>query len=162
VATPIASLPATNGLVTVRGRVAAIYGNRFIVEDRTGRSLVDTGRADGALRTGAPVLVQGRYDDGQLRAHFLADREGGVRQAGMPPRPPHGAGPPPGGPGARPGGPGAPPPPPPPGGPGAPPPPPPGAGATPPPGGGVTPPALTAPPAPIASRPAAPVVNAPR
>jgi hypothetical protein len=132
--TAVAKLPSTSGIVTVRGRVAAVYGDRFVVEDRSGRTLVDAGRDAPALTAGAPVLVQGRYDEGQLRARFLVDQAGGVQEVG--PRPPHhgaGAPPPPPPPGA-----GAPPPPPP--GAGAPPPPPPGAGAPPPPGGAGAPP----------------------
>jgi hypothetical protein len=154
VPTAIAKLPASNGIVTVRGRVAGVYGTRFLVEDASGRTLVDAGRGAGTLTTGAPVLVQGRFDDGQLRARFLADQDG-VREVGAPPPPPPppapGAGaPPPPPPGA-----GAPPPPPP--GAGAPPPPPPGAGAPPPPpapGAGAPPP-----PPPGASAPPPPPVN---
>ena len=133
VPTPVAKLPASDGTVTVRGRVAAVYGNRFVVEDHSGRALVDAGRDGAGLRTGAPVLVQGRFDEGQLRARFLVDGQNGVREVGAPPPPRPGAdapAPPP------PGGPGAPPPPP---GAGAPPPPP-GAGAPPPPGAGAPPP----------------------
>ncbi|MFK3888406.1 hypothetical protein [Sphingomonas sp. NPDC079357] len=143
VPTAIAKLPATSGIVTVRGRVAGVYGTRFLVEDASGRTLVDAGRGAGMLTKGAPVLVQGRFDDGQLRARFLAD-QGGVREVGAPPPPPPppapGAGAPPPPPGA-----GAPPPPP---GAGAPPPPPPGAGAPPP------------PPAPGAGAPLAPPTGA--
>lgn len=154
VPTAIAKLPATSGIVTVRGRVAGVYGTRFLVEDASGRTLVDAGRGAGTLTKGAPVLVQGRFDDGQLRARFLAD-QGGVREVGAPPPPPPppapGAGAPPPPPGA-----GAPPPPPP--GAGAPPPPPPGAGAPPPPpapGAGAPPP----PPSAGAGAPPPPPVN---
>ncbi|WP_394653850.1 hypothetical protein [uncultured Sphingomonas sp.] len=167
VPTAVAKLPATSGLVTVRGRVAGVYGDRVMVQDQTGRALVDVGRdAAAGLRTGAPLLVQGRFDDGQLRAHYLVDSAGAVQQVGPPPpppgarpRPPHGSGagappPPPPPPGA-----GAPPPPP-PGGPGAPPPPPPGAGAPPPPGAGAPSPpppvGADAPPAPAAGQVQAP------
>lgn len=128
VPTAVAKLPQSSGVVTVRGRVAAVYGDRFVVEDASGRALVDAGR-DSAPRAGAPVLVQGRYDEGQLRARFLVD-SAGAREVGPPP-PPRGPGAPPA-PGA-----GAPPPPP---GAGAPPPPPPGAGAPPPPPGAGAPP----------------------
>lgn len=146
--TAIAKLPASTGIVTVRGRVAGVYGNRFMVEDASGRTLVDAGRGAGTLSKGAPVLVQGRFDDGQLRARFLAD-QAGVREVGAPPPPP----PPP--PGA-----GAPVPPPPPPGAGAPPPPPPGAGAPPPPppGAGAPPPP---PPGAFAPPPPPPGAGAP-
>ncbi|WP_294189268.1 hypothetical protein [uncultured Sphingomonas sp.] len=165
VPTAIARLPQSSGVVTVKGRVAEVYGNRFVVQDGSGRTLVDAGReAQGAVRVGTPMLVQGRYDQGQLRARFLVDSSGAVQEVGPPPPPPRGAGappPPPPGAGAPPppppGGPGAPPPPdgmgagappPPPAigdGAGAPPPPPPGAGAPPPRGAGAPPPPPAAP-----------------
>ena len=140
VPTAIARLPQSSGVVTVKGRVAEVYGNRFVVQDNSGRTLVDAGReGQGAVSVGNPVLVQGRYDQGQLHARFLVDRAGAVREVGAPPPPPppapHGPGagaPPPPGAGAPPPPPGAGAPPPPPGA-GAPPPPPAGAGAPPPP-----------------------------
>ena len=151
VPTAVAKLPATAGLVTVRGRVAAVYGDRFVVQDASGRALVDAGRAGAAsLRTGAPVLVQGRFDDGQLRARFLVDAKGAVQEVAPPPPPGAGAPPPP------PHGHRGPPPPPP--GAGAPPPPPPGAGAPPPPSGAGTPPA---PPAGAVAPPPPPAGDAP-
>ena len=146
VATPVAKLAGSTGTVTVRGRVAAVYGKNFVVEDARGRTLVDAGVDAGrgaGVTAGAPVLVQGRFDDGQLRARFLVDPQNGVREVGAPPPPPplhHGAGAPP---------------PPPPGGPGTPPPP--GAGAPPPPGAGAPPPlpaGAGAPPPPAAGAPA--------
>lgn len=157
--TPVARLAASTGTVTVRGRVAGVYGNSFMIEDASGRTLVDAGRGTSDLRTGAPVLVQGRFDDGKLRARFMVDGRGNVEEVGGPgPRhgPGHDAPPPP-----PPGGPNAAPPPPPPGGTGAPPPPPPGGpGATTPPPAGAgappPPPATTAgaqAPAPVAPAP---------
>lgn len=90
--TPIAKLPATNGVVTVKGRVAEIYGDRLVVQDRTGRAMIAVGHdADVAVRVGQPVMVQGRYDDGQLRATFLVSENGSVAAVGP-------AGPPRGGP----------------------------------------------------------------
>jgi hypothetical protein len=142
VPTAIGKLSASDKIVTVRGRVAGVYGSRFLVEDATGRTLVDAGRGAGTLTKGAPVMVQGRFDDGQLRARFLVDQAGGVREVGAPP-PPRGAG--------------APPPPPP--GAGAPPPPPPGAGAPPPPPGAGAPPPPP-PPAPGAGAPPPPPAGA--
>lgn len=149
VPTAIARLPQASGIVTVKGRVAETYGNQFVVQDGTGRALVDAGRrGSDAVRVGSVMTVQGRYDDGRLRASYLVDPQGRVDAVGAPPPPPPGAGappppPPPPGAGAPPPplpGAGAPPPPP-PGGPGAPPPPPPGAGAPPPPPAGAVPPA---------------------
>ncbi|MEC3949161.1 hypothetical protein [Sphingobium sp. HWE2-09] len=159
VPTAIARLPQTSGIVTVKGRVAEVYGNRFVVQDGSGRTLVDAGREGGsAVRTGSGLTVQGRYDDGQLRASYLVDPQGQVEAVDG--RPPHGGPAGPGGPdGPR--GDGPPPPPPPPPGAGAPPPPPPppgGTGAVPPPppqGGNPPPPPMTQgtpPPAPVDGR----------
>jgi len=135
VPTAIAKLPSAQGIVTVRGRVAEIYGDRFIVQDATGRVLVDAGRGgDDALTIGSPVMIQGRYDSGQVKARFLVDGSGHVEEVGPPP-PPHGRGPRPGDAPPPPGRDGPPPPPvgaPPPPGADAPPPPPSGAGALPP------------------------------
>ena len=155
VATPIAKLASSSGIVTVKGRVAEVYGDRMIVQDATGRTMVAGNReATGTLARGSAVLVQGRYDDGQLRAAYLVGPGGQVTEMGPRPgpRPDGPAGPGPRGP--RPGGPGAP------GGPDGPPPPPPGAGAPPPPpvNGAVPPPpaASTMPPPPPAAAPVAP------
>lgn len=139
VATPVTKLATSSGIVTVKGRVAEVFGDRFVVQDATGRALVNAGREGQNMVTkGSAVLVQGRYDNGQLRARFLVDAQGQVRELGPNgPPPPHGG---PHGPGGR----DAPPPPPP--GAGAPPPPPPGAGAPPPP-----PPGADAPPPPAAN-----------
>jgi hypothetical protein len=114
----IASLSTRTGIVTVRGRVAEVYGSRFTIQDGTGRTLIDAGpRAlDGSVTTGAQVTVQGRVDEGVLHASFLVGADGNVTSLG----PPHGG--PRHGPGPRGDGPpqagcgpeGAPPPPPPP------------------------------------------------
>lgn len=118
VRTPVARLTASSGIVTVKGRVAEVYGDRFVVQDGSGRALVAAGRdAQGAVKTGQPITVQGRFDDGQLRASYLVDAGGSIAAVGP-------AGPKPGHPdGAGPHGPGRDIPPPPPGG-DAPPPPP--------------------------------------
>ncbi|WP_076070752.1 hypothetical protein [Sphingomonas montana] len=80
-ATPVAirSLSST-GIVTIRGRVAEVYGNKFVMADGSGRALVDTGREgdERALVTANEVVtVQGRFDRGFVRAAFLvkADRK---------------------------------------------------------------------------------------
>ncbi|WP_294262041.1 hypothetical protein [uncultured Sphingomonas sp.] len=129
VATPIARLSATSGVVTVKGRVAEVYGDRFVVQDTSGRAMVAAGREGrGAVGVGQPVTVQGHFDEGQLRASYIVDAGGQVAAVGPrepgpggmgphrgpgrdgPPPPPPGCGPAP----AGPAGPGAPPPPPPP------------------------------------------------
>ncbi|MGP7794652.1 hypothetical protein [Sphingomonas sp. CLY1604] len=154
IATPIARLPASSGIVTVKGRVVEVYGDRFVVQDGSGKAMIDAGRdGAGTVTPGKAVLVQGRYDDGQLRAHFLVGPSGQVEAVGPAhgPRGPHGPGGPGGPGGARGHGPDGPPPPPPPGGPDGAAPPPAGAGPDrappPPPAAGAPAPAPTATPA---------------
>lgn len=154
VRTPIARLAASSGVVTVKGQVAEVYGDRFVVQDGSGRAMVAAGRdARGSVGVGEPVMVQGRFDDGQLRASYLVGRGGEIVTVG--PRGPGPAGPrgpgrdgspppPPGcAPGAGPGGPGA-----------VPPPPPPSSAnrAAPTAAGAVPPPPAGAPPAPVAGQ----------
>ena len=65
---------SSSGIVTIRGRVAEIYGNKFIMADASGRALVDTGREGegaGLVTAGEPVTVQGRFDHGFVHAAFL-------------------------------------------------------------------------------------------
>lgn len=93
-ATPVAirSL-SSSGIVTVRGRVAEIYGNKFIMADASGRALVDTGREgdDRQLVTaGEPVTVQGRFDRGFVHAAFLVGPDNKVVALGPLAGPPHG------------------------------------------------------------------------
>lgn len=98
----IASLPSRSGPVTVKGKVAEVYGDRFTVIDASGKTMVDARDGDSMVQPGATLLIQGRYDDGQLRASFLVDGNGRIAATGPVGRPPHG----PKGPGPRgPGGP---------------------------------------------------------
>lgn len=98
-ATPVAirSLSST-GIVTIRGRVGEIYGNKFIMADASGRALVDTGREgdDRQLVTaGEPVTVQGRFERGFVHAAFLVGPDSKVIALGPlagPPRTPRGPG----------------------------------------------------------------------
>lgn len=92
VPTPVSKLSAATGIVSVKGRVAEVYGDRFIIEDSSGRMMIDAGRDDRlTIAKGDAIGVQGRYDDGQLRASFITDASGQVEQVG--PRGRHGGGP---------------------------------------------------------------------
>ena len=104
--TAIAQVPQTGGVVTVKGKIIEIYGDRFIMQDGSGRLLIDAGPdGSGQLRPGSALMVQGRYDNGQLRASYLVDAQGSITNVGAPPQPPRGPGhdapppppPPPGG-----------------------------------------------------------------
>lgn len=88
--------------VAVKGQVAEIFGDKFIVEDESGRALVETGRkGEGEPLVGKSetVTVQGRFDHGLIHAQAISHTDGRndlIGPIGPPP-----AGPPPGGPPAR-------------------------------------------------------------
>lgn len=79
-ATPIGSLSSEG--VTIRGEVTDVFGNRFVVEDGTGRVLVETGPAWHSrveVAPGETVTVTGEPGrDGGFDA-FTIEREGGER-----------------------------------------------------------------------------------
>jgi uncharacterized protein YdeI (BOF family) len=82
--------------VAVKGQVAEIFGNKFIVQDDSGRALVETGRAGerGQLvAKSESVTVQGRFEHGFIHAEVISHPDGRNDFVG-PPGPP----PPPGGP----------------------------------------------------------------
>ncbi|BCM85357.1 DNA-binding protein [Methylobacterium indicum] len=93
--TPVApvavSALAPSGATAAKGEVAEIFGNKFILQDGTGRALVETGRAGegGALvAKGESVTVQGRFENGFLQASALTRADGRtetLRPAGPPP-----------------------------------------------------------------------------
>lgn len=77
---PIAiSALAPSGATAVKGEVAEIFGNKFVVQDSSGRALVETGREgeDGNLvAKGEAVTVQGRFETGFLHARVLTHGDG--------------------------------------------------------------------------------------
>lgn len=83
-ATPVAIRALSpEGIVTIRGRIAEVYGHHFILADGSGRALVDAGRASETRFTvGQSLTVQGRYEDGFVHAAFLVDTAGKVTQVG--------------------------------------------------------------------------------
>lgn len=144
-------------IATVRGRIVEQYGRRVVLDDGSGRVLVETGpdRAGGpSFAVGQTITAQGRYDEGSIHAIYLIGADGRAYAA----EPPHGPHPGPGGPGGPEGprppqgdrGPGD----------GAPPPPPPAGGAPAPMPGAA--PVPTGAPAPAAAPTAAPAATAPR
>jgi uncharacterized protein YdeI (BOF family) len=77
-------------VVAVKGSVAEIYGNKFIVQDDSGRMLVDLGpRGDDAnvVTKGEQVSVQGRFDRGFIAAQVLSHADGRNQAFGPPPPP---------------------------------------------------------------------------
>lgn len=95
----ISTLP-DGDLVTIKGKVAEIFGNKFVLQDASGRALVETGPTgeDGKLVTvNEEISVQGRFDDGFLHASFLVHPDGKIEALGPAGKPPHrGHGPRPG------------------------------------------------------------------
>ena len=76
--TTIASL-APSGSVAARGEVAELFGNTFVLQDGTGRALVETGpRGEGGtlVSKGETVTAQGRFDKGFLHAMVLTRADG--------------------------------------------------------------------------------------
>ncbi|MGO7216032.1 hypothetical protein ACC817_34720 [Rhizobium ruizarguesonis] len=87
----ISAMPASS-LVTIKGKVAEIYGNKFVLQDESGKALVETGRAGegGALVTkDEAVTVQGRFDDGFVHASYLVRQDGRTEALRPPKGPPH-------------------------------------------------------------------------
>lgn len=79
--------------VAIKGDVAEIYGNKFVVQDGSGRALVDTGpRGEGRMSVakGETITVQGRFDRGVVHADLLAHADGHNDAFGPPDRGPPG------------------------------------------------------------------------
>jgi len=75
--------------VAVKGKVVEIFGNKFVLEDGSGRALVETGRAgEGGklVASGETLAVQGHFDDGFIHGELLVHADGKA-QSLRPPRP---------------------------------------------------------------------------
>lgn len=96
--TPVAPVAiqalAPSGATAVKGEVAEIYGNKFVVQDPTGRALVETGPAGEGGRLvakGEGVTVQGRFENGFLHARLLTHGDGRQEVLGPAGGPPFGS-----------------------------------------------------------------------
>jgi hypothetical protein len=90
---PIASMSEWTP-AAIKGQVAEVYGNKFIIADASGRALVETGREGEGGRLVKPnetVTVQGQFERGFLHASVIQHGDGRADLLG-PPRgpPPHG------------------------------------------------------------------------
>jgi hypothetical protein len=91
---PPASIKAMQewSAVAVKGQVAEIFGNKFIVQDDSGRALVDSGPAgegDNLVAPSETVTVQGRFERGAIHAAVISHADGRndiVGPLGPPPR----------------------------------------------------------------------------
>lgn len=87
--TPIGSLD--DEAIEIRGVVADVFGNEFVLEDDSGRVLVETGPAwyhEPAVAEGDMVSVVGAPDDGSFSAYRLLLADGSelrIRSADGPP-----------------------------------------------------------------------------
>ena len=80
-------------MAAVKGEVAEIFGNKFVVADGSGRALVETGRRgeDGTLvAKGEPVMVQGRFEHGFLHAAAITHADSRTEALTPPPPAPPG------------------------------------------------------------------------
>lgn len=91
--TPVAiSAMADDSLVTIKGKVAEIFGNKFIVQDGSGRALVETGpQGEGGklVASSELVTIQGRFDDGFLHGSYIVHEDGRTEALGPAGKPPH-------------------------------------------------------------------------
>lgn len=92
-ATRVADL-SEDDRIGIEGRVAEIFGNKFVVEDSSGRVLVETGhkgRGASLVALNEQVNVQGRFENGFVRASAIRHRDGRIESLGPPhpPRRPH-------------------------------------------------------------------------
>jgi hypothetical protein len=79
--------------VAIKGQVAEVFGNKFIIADPTGRALVETGPEGGRLvQPNEAITVQGRFEHGFIRAAIIQHEDGHADLLGPPngPPPPHG------------------------------------------------------------------------
>jgi hypothetical protein len=86
---PIAEM-TNSGPVAVKGQVDEIFGNKFIIQDDSGRTLVDTGpRGEGGklVTKGETITVKGRFENGFIHANVMT-RADGTSEAFGPPKPP--------------------------------------------------------------------------
>lgn len=88
----ISAMP-DDSLVTIKGKVAEIFGNKFVIQDDSGRALVETGpEGEGGKLVAANemITVQGRFDDGFLHGSYIVHQDGRTEALGPAGRPPHG------------------------------------------------------------------------
>ena len=77
--------------VAVEGEIADVFGNKFVVQDRSGRALVETGRGGEGRELvvkNETVAVQGRFDRGFIHAISIRHSDGRTDTLDPPPLPP--------------------------------------------------------------------------
>ncbi|MCZ7486181.1 hypothetical protein [Rhizobium rhizogenes] len=79
------SAMAEDSLLSVKGKVAEIFGNKFIIQDDSGRALVETGpEGEGGkiVTQDEIVTVQGRFDNGFVHGSYIVHEDGKTDQLG--------------------------------------------------------------------------------
>ena len=82
--------------VAVKGEVAEIFGNKFVIQDDTGRALVETGpQGEGRnlVAKSETVTIQGRFEHGFIHAVAIQHTDGRNDVTGPPGAPPRPLGP---------------------------------------------------------------------
>ena len=82
--------------VAVKGQVAEVFGNKFVVQDDSGRALVYTGRSGESgnlVAKSETVTVQGRFEHGSIHAQAIWHPDGRNDFVGPPGPPPAPGGP---------------------------------------------------------------------
>ena len=90
--TAIASL-GDDTQAAIKGSVVEIFGNKFVLQDQSGRALVETGpEGEGGtlVAKDETVTVQGRFDDGFLHGEAIIHADGKTDMLGPPGPRPHG------------------------------------------------------------------------
>ena len=75
----------------IKGQVAEVFGNKFIIADASGRALVETGREGEGGRLVKPnetLTVQGQFERGFLHASVIQHEDGRADLVGPPKGPP--------------------------------------------------------------------------
>ena len=79
--------------VAIKGSVAEIFGNKFILQDGSGRALIDLGprgENGNVVIKGEDITVQGRFDRGVIHAQVVVHADGRNEVFGPPDRGPPG------------------------------------------------------------------------
>lgn len=87
---PVASMSEWTP-AAIKGQVAEVFGNKFIIADASGRALVETGREGEGGRLVKPnetVTVQGRFERGFVHASVIQHEDGRADLVGPPKGPP--------------------------------------------------------------------------
>ncbi len=91
---PVAVSALSDGSVaSVKGKVVEIYGNKFVIDDGTGKVLVETGpRGEGGklVAQDETVTAQGRFEDGFMHGSMIVHGDDRAELLGPAGGPKHG------------------------------------------------------------------------